>query len=85
MSSFIIYFLHENKSRKTDRRDVGEMKNTYKILDEKSERKRSLAKPSRTREDNISKDRKETDFDNVDWNPVAGQGMFEFHKSRGIC
>jgi hypothetical protein len=21
----------------------------------------------------------------VDWNPVAGQGMFEFHKSRGIC
>jgi hypothetical protein len=50
---------------------MGKMKNTYKILVEKSEGKRPLRIPRRRREDNITMFLKEIGREGVDWIHVA--------------
>jgi hypothetical protein len=45
---------------------VGEMRNSYKILSGKSERKRPLGRPGRGREDNIKMNLKEIDCEAVE-------------------
>jgi hypothetical protein len=44
-----------------------EMKNTYRILVHKLERKRPIGRPSHTWKTNINMDLKEVGCENVDW------------------
>jgi hypothetical protein len=46
---------------------MGEMRNVYKILVEKSEGKRPLGRPRRRWEDNIRMDLREMEWDGLDW------------------
>jgi hypothetical protein len=49
----------------------GEMRNMYKILVGKPEKKRSLGRPRHRREDNIKMNLGKTGFENVDWIHLA--------------
>jgi hypothetical protein len=46
---------------------ITEMRNSYKILVGKSERKRPFRRPSHSLEDNIEMDLKEIVYEGVDW------------------
>jgi hypothetical protein len=50
---------------------MGEMRNAYKILFAKFDRKRPFKRPWSTWEDNIKIDLKETRFEDVDWIQVT--------------
>jgi hypothetical protein len=50
---------------------MGEMKNVYKILVGKPEKKRSLGRPRCRQEDNMRTDLRETMWEGVDWMYLA--------------
>jgi hypothetical protein len=50
---------------------MGKMRNVYKILDDKPERKRPVGRPRRRYEDNIRMDLREIEWEVVDWSHLA--------------
>jgi hypothetical protein len=50
---------------------MGEMRNSYKILDGKPKGKRPLGRPRHSCEDNIRMDRRELGWEIVDWMHLA--------------
>jgi hypothetical protein len=53
---------------------MGEMRNAYKIVAAKSDRKRPVGRPRHIWEDNIKMDLGEKGFNNVDWINLSQNG-----------